>query len=258
MRDFIDDLARSVAFLSRLPVPGRHFRRSDSTLSRTVRAFPAAGLVIGLPPAILATLLAFIAAPPLLAAGLAVALQAVLTGALHEDGLADTADGLGAGHDRERALAIMKDSRTGVFGVVALVLVILLRVAAIAALLVTLPPAALLLALLAIAATSRAAMVWHWHVLRPARPDGLAASSGRPKPEAARAALIFGVVVSVLVLPVAAGPVAAIVALAAALLAWLTFTRRTRTRLGGVTGDTIGATQQLVETALLAGLAVCL
>jgi cobalamin 5'-phosphate synthase/cobalamin synthase len=173
------DLARAVAFLSRLPVPSRFFDGDDGRLSRTVRAFPLAGIVLSLPAALLLSLLAWIEAPPLLAAGLAVALQAGVTGALHEDGLADTADGLGAGADRQRALDIMKDSRIGVFGVVALLMALLLRVAALAALIPVLSPAGLFLVVLAAAAASRAAMVWHWKSLPPARPDGVAASDDR-------------------------------------------------------------------------------
>lgn len=258
MRAFIDDIARSIAFLSRLPVPARHFHGDDHGLSRTVRAFPIAGAVIALPAAFLAAVLAVVVAPPFVAAALIVALQLMITGALHEDGLADTADGLGAGRDRERALAIMKDSRTGVFGVVALVMTLLIRVAALATLVVILPPEALVLALIAIAAFSRAAMVWHWHMLPPARVDGLAVSMGRPAPASARLALFLGFLIALPLLPFAAGPVAALIAVAAAILAFFVFTSRTRKRLNGATGDTIGATQQLVEVALLAGLALCL
>lgn len=258
MRAFIDDIARSIAFLSRLPVPARHFHGDDHGLSRTVRAFPIAGAVIALPIALIAAALTIIVAPPFLAASLIVGLQLMITGALHEDGLADTADGLGAGRDRERALAIMKDSRTGVFGVVALVMTLLVRVAALATLVVILPPEALALALIAIAAASRAAMVWHWHMLPPARSDGLAVSMGRPAPKSARLALFLAALIALPLLPIAAGPIAALVAVACALAAFFVFTGRTRTRLGGATGDTIGATQQLVEVALLAGLALCL
>jgi adenosylcobinamide-GDP ribazoletransferase len=258
MRAFIDDIARSIAFVSRLPVPARHFHGDDHSLSRTVRAFPIAGAIIALPVALIAAALAIIVAPPFLAASLIVGLQLMITGALHEDGLADTADGLGAGRDRERALAIMKDSRTGVFGVVALVNTLLVRVAALATLVVILPPEALALALIAIATASRAAMVWHWHMLPPARSDGLAVSMGRPAPKSARLALFLGALVALPLLPIAAGPIAALVAVACALAAFFVFTGSTRTRLGGATGDTIGATQQLVEVALLAGLALCL
>lgn len=256
--EFIDDLARAVGFLSRLPAPARHFAGHDGRLSRTVRAFPAAGIVIVLPAALFVLMLAFLAAPPLVSAVLVVGTQVFLAGALHEDGLADTADGLGAGHERSRALDIMKDSRSGVYGVVALVLSLILRVAAIASLLAVMPALAFALALLAVAAFSRAAMVWHWHRLPPARPDGVAVAAGAPEPAAARTALLSGSVVALILLWIASGPLAALATLLVAAATWWLFTTRTRTRLGGHTGDTIGATQQCVEMAALATLAILL
>jgi adenosylcobinamide-GDP ribazoletransferase len=252
------DLARAVAFLSRLPVPSRFFEGDDGRLSRTVRAFPLAGIVLSLPAALLLSLLAWIEAPPLLAAGLAVALQAGVTGALHEDGLADTADGLGAGADRQRALDIMKDSRIGVFGVVALLMALLLRVAALAALIPVLSPAGLFLVVLAAAAASRAAMVWHWKSLPPARPDGVAASAGRPETHAAWTALASGLGFALVALWLAAGLGPALAALLALVAAYWLFSVRTGHRLGGATGDTIGATQQVVELAILVTLATLL
>lgn len=258
MADFIDDLARAVAFLSRIPAPARHFAGHDGRLSRTVRVFPAAGIIIALPAALLALLLTFIAAPPLVSAVLVVGLQVFLTGALHEDGLADTADGLGAGHERSRALDIMKDSRSGVYGVVALVLSLILRVAAIASLIAIMPPVAFALCLLGVSALSRAAMVWHWRRLPPARPDGVAVAAGGPDPAAARTALLSGSIIGLALFWIATGPFGALLTLAVTFLTGWLFTSRTRSRLGGHTGDTIGATQQLTEIAALATLAVLL
>lgn len=96
--EFIADLARSVGFLSRLPVPDRFFRGHDGTISRAVRAFPVAGLIIAALPALVLLLLQ--SGDPLLVSLIALALLTLLTGALHEDGLADTADGLGGGGTR--------------------------------------------------------------------------------------------------------------------------------------------------------------
>lgn len=258
MSDLIDDLARAVAFLSRLPVPGRHLDKHDGSLSRAVRAFPAAGLLIALPPALLAGALDGFAAPPFLAAALVVVLQVLVTGALHEDGLADTADGLGAGHDRERALAIMKDSRTGVYGVCALLLVLALRILATGILLRALPPLSIFLALLAAAAASRAAMLGHWSVLEPARPGGLAASAGTLESTAVWSGVASGFGAALALLWLACGLLPAVVGLGLAALAAWAFTLRTEGRLGGFTGDTIGAAQQIAETALLVGIALAL
>ncbi|WP_099866707.1 adenosylcobinamide-GDP ribazoletransferase [Pararhizobium haloflavum] len=256
MRAFITDIARAVAFLSRLPVPAGFFVGDDGRLTRVVRAFSLAGLIIALPQALAAAALMVIAAPDLVSAVLVLFVLVLTTGSLHEDGLADTADGLGAGGDRERALAVMKDSRTGVYGVVALVLTLALRAAALAALFAILPPTALVLVLFAAACLSRAAMVWHWHMLPSARTTGVAAAAGRPDPGAARLALASGIVIAGSLIVLAMGPVASLVLLAAAALALFSFTSRTRRRLGGHTGDTIGACQQIVETACLVCLAL--
>lgn len=258
MRQFIDDIARSVAFLSRLPVSQRHFAGHTDKIADSAWAFPLAGLIAAIPAAALATLLVAIDAPEAVAAVLVVASLIVITGALHEDGLADTADGLGAGANRQRALEIMQDSRTGVYGVSALAISLLLRIAALEALLTSLPALAAGPILLASAAISRATMVGHWASLSPARPGGVAASAGQPESRTARTALVIGFSAAVIfVLPVA-GPSATFAAcVGTAAVSWL-MTRRTRLRLGGHTGDTIGATQQLADLAFMTTLALML
>jgi adenosylcobinamide-GDP ribazoletransferase len=260
-RRYLTDVMRSVAFLSRLPVADRFFTPVDATddgrLSRSVGAFPAAGLLVALPAAlVLAALLAFGTAP-LLSALVALTLQTLVTGALHEDGLADTADGLGGGRSRERALEIMKDSRVGTYGVIALILTVALRAAALAALAAHLGPIGTAVVLLAVAALSRAAMAWHWSRLPPARETGVAAGAGLPTRSAAGVALASGAAVFVIALPLAGVSVAS--ALGAALaggVAAIRFSRYVEARIAGHTGDTIGATQHLTETTLLVALAI--
>lgn len=258
IQDFIDDTARSVAFLSRAPVPQRHFIGHDGRLSRAVRAFPLAGVLIVLPAAALAAVLSAFHAPPALLAFATLALQVLVTGALHEDGLSDSADGIGGGRDRESALVIMKDSRVGSYGVVALVLSFGLRAAAIAALATVLTPSALGMALLAVAAASRTAMVWHWSLLPPARRDGVAASVGEPERGATTFALISGALIAALLLLPHGTVLAFALALAASIIAVLTFDRIAMRKIGGHTGDTIGATQQLAEMSVLFALALAL
>jgi adenosylcobinamide-GDP ribazoletransferase len=256
IREFIDDTARSVAFLSRLPVPARHFAEHDGRLSRAIRAFPLAGILIVLPAAALGAVLSALDAPPLLLAFAVLALQALLTGALHEDGLSDSADGIGGGRDRDSALAIMKDSRIGSYGAVALVLSFGLRSAAIAALAVVLTPSGLGMVLLGVAAASRAALVWHWSLLPPARADGVAASVGEPETGAVRLALASGTVLAVLLMLPHVALAATALAFVATVLAVLAFNRAAAGKIGGHTGDTIGATQQLSEMAVLFALAL--
>jgi adenosylcobinamide-GDP ribazoletransferase len=255
-KDYVDDVVRSVGFLSRLPMPGRYFVAYDGSLSRAVRAFPVAGLLITLPSAALfATLLAG-RADPMLSALLALALHAFLTGALHEDGLSDTADGIGGGRDREAALRIMKDSRIGSYGAVALILSFAIRAAALAAMADVVTPTVAGLALLGVGAISRTAMVWHWSLLPPARADGVAASAGEPEAVAARFAFASGGLLALALMWPAMSFTATLFALAlTAGVAWL-FSRYVASRIGGHTGDTIGATQQLTEMMSLCALAL--
>jgi adenosylcobinamide-GDP ribazoletransferase len=171
--------------------------RATARGSRAAWAWPLAGaLVAGLAGA--GGLVAlWLGLPPLVAAVLTVGLQAMLTGAMHEDGLADCADGFWGGWTAERRLAIMKDSRSGAYGVVALVLVLMLRVTALAA--VMAGPG--WIAFLALGAMSRVPMAALQAGLRPARPGGLSDRTGRPSARtvglAAGIALVIGVVVVV-------------------------------------------------------------
>ncbi|WP_430251920.1 adenosylcobinamide-GDP ribazoletransferase [Neorhizobium sp. DAR64860/K0K1] len=255
---FVADLARSVGFLSRLPVPDRFFAGYDGTVSRAVRAFPVAGLLIAFLPALLLLSLCSIqstAGDTLLPVLIALALITLLTGALHEDGLADAADGLGGGRDADHALLIMKDSRIGSYGVVALILSFGLRAAALAGI-ARLSPEAAALALLASAAVSRALLVAHWRALPPARSNGVAAGAGMPDDNARNLALLIGAASGLVMLIPGFGLPHALIALGLSAAAAWGFTRYVAKKLGGHTGDTIGATQQLCEIALLSALAL--
>jgi len=217
--ELIGETARAISFLSRLPIPSRFFSEDDGPLSATARTFPLAGVLIALPSAALIAALAATGAPPLVGGALVLALQVAMTGALHEDGLADTADGLGAHGDRERALKIMKDSRIGVFGAIALVIALLLRAACFAALVANGHPLGAALAVLGLAAASRAAMVWHWQALGPARKDGVAAQAGSPDERGTNWAIGTGVAIIVLCLVSTFGALAGTAALAILIIA---------------------------------------
>jgi adenosylcobinamide-GDP ribazoletransferase len=256
IREFTADLARSVGFLSRLPVPERFFSGHDGSLGRAVRAFPLAGMLISLPAAAVFSVLLAFKMEPLLAALLMLAVLSVLTGGLHEDGLSDTVDGVGGGRDRERALAIMRDSRIGSFGASALILSYGIRAAALAALGAALSPSGAGFAVVAVAALSRAAMVWHWSQLPPARKDGVAVSVGLPESASVTFAVLFAFLAALVILWFFAGLAAASVAIAACGLAAWAVTRYIGSRIGGHTGDTIGASQQCAEMAALAALAL--
>lgn len=255
LRDYFGDILRSVAFLSRIPMPSGLFEGHQGGLSRTVRGFPAAGVLILLPSAITLWLLLSLDADPLIAAIIALVVQVLATGALHEDGLADSADGLFGGRDREHALAIMKDSHIGSYGTVALILGFGLRAASIAALARDLPPVAAAVILLAVAASSRMLLVWHWTSLPSAREKGVAAGAGAPLKSAFQLAVSTGLLLAGLLLLPFISLSAILASLGIAALACAGFTAVVRRKIGGHTGDTLGATQQICEATALAALA---
>ena len=256
LRDIFDDVARSVAFLSRIHVPQRHFVNYDGKLSRAVRAFPIAGVLVTLPAAAVFSLFLAFHADALLAAFAFLTLQTFVTGALHDDGLSDTADGLGGGKDRESALSIMRDSRIGSYGAVSLILAFGLRATALASLANHLMPSQAGIALLAVAALSRAALVWHWSMLPPARKDGVAASVGEPEANAAYLAYSTAIIFAIILLWSFASIWSLIVCAVAISISVYGFSGLVRRKIGGHTGDTLGASLIIAEIAALVALAV--
>jgi adenosylcobinamide-GDP ribazoletransferase len=229
-----------VSFLTR--VPAGTGERPVEELAGFVPWFPVVGAGVGL--AVAATYAASrLLLPPLPAATLAVVAGIGLTGAFHEDGLGDTADAFMGHHDRDGTLRILKDPRLGTFGVLAVVASLLLRVGAVAAL----APGAALAALPAAHALSRAGAVATMAALPAAGDTGLGASYvlalSRRRALAGAAA---GLAIAVALLGVTAVWAAAAAAAAAALLGRLAVRR-----IGGVTGDVLGAVQQLGEMLVL-------
>ncbi len=256
-RSLLDDAATCLRFATRLPVPARPGEDAHAApdFATAARAMPLAGLTVGLIGG-LAMVLAGAAALP--AAGVALiglATSALVTGALHEDGLADVADGFGGGRTRERKLDIMKDSRVGTFGVLALLFAIGLQAAALAGIVAAHGALAGGAAFLAAATLSRAAMLWPMIRLPSARADGASASVGRPSREAgATAAGIAALVAAVILLP-SAGIGAMLAALMATIVGGVVMTALAERHIGGQTGDVIGATQQVSQIAILLALA---
>ncbi|WP_421361556.1 adenosylcobinamide-GDP ribazoletransferase [Agrobacterium rosae] len=254
--DFLTDMMRSLSFLSRIPVNDIFFEDDQRPLGQMVRAFPVAGLLIALPSACLAALFANIHADPLMSAAIVLGVATLITGALHEDGLADTADGFGGGRTKERALDIMKDSRIGTYGAIALVLSFLIRATAIAVLFREISPSGVAAALTSTACFSRGLMVWHWQALPPAREGGIAASAGQPGERERKGALTYGLTIAVFLSLPFFSPYLLVVALAASFAATYLFNRLCARKIDGHTGDTIGATQQITEIVMLVGLAL--
>ncbi|EPX76697.1 adenosylcobinamide-GDP ribazoletransferase [Salipiger mucosus] len=232
----VDEARLALAMLSRLPV-GR-LRDPAPGLGQASWAYPLAGLPLGLIGwAVLHAALA-IGLAPLAAALLCVLAMVMATGALHHDGLADFADGIWGGHDRARRLEIMRDSRIGSYGVIALALALGLEAAALGQ-----PHAPSLATFLLVAVASRLAMLALLLRLPPARSDGL----GHMTTQASPAAILPGALL-VLALAFGAGPASPVI-LAVMALPPLIVARLAMRRLGGQTGDVLGAAQLVAEVA---------
>jgi adenosylcobinamide-GDP ribazoletransferase len=230
-------------FLTRMPLP-MPATIVQGEMSRALWAAPLVGSVVGAVGAAVYWLMHILHVPDLPAAALAVVATVAVTGALHEDGLADVADGFGGGATRERKLEIMRDSRIGAYGVCALVLSFMLRVGTLASLG---SPTLLALALIAAHAAARAPMPAFMRLVPPARADGMSAQAGEPPRASAVAAGVLGIAVLMACLGLAAGLVAALlVACGFAAMAWIC-----RRQIGGQTGDVLGALEQLGEVVVL-------
>jgi adenosylcobinamide-GDP ribazoletransferase len=234
--------AVATAFFTRIPVtaPACPAER----LADAAWAFPLVGAGIGGVTGCAFLLVQLLGLGDWPAAVLAVLAGVVLTGALHEDGIADTADGLIGGRDRDERLAIMRDSRHGTFGVVAIVVSVLLRAAALAGIGEAVYAG---LALIAAHAGSRAALPFAMRALAPARADGLGAAAGRPRTPLATTALAIGLLITLAAL----GPRRGAIAFGLAGAAMFALGVLAGRRIGGYTGDVLGAFQQIGEIVIL-------
>ena len=251
----------AMQFLTRLPIPS--FSSYDPQwLHQSSRHFPAVGLLIGLLCAGVFWL-GSVLFTPLVAAVISTAFGIRLTGAFHEDGLADSCDGLGGGLTRERTLTIMKDSRLGTYGVLGLVSALLLKVT----LLASMPPSVAIIALIIGHTASRLLCISLLALL----PYGGEIEHAKAKPMAQQLTplqgllssgwlLLAGVLVT-LIFPYTVQQIGVgqwLLALLLALIATDYMRRLLRRRLDGYTGDGLGATQQLSEVAIYVGLAASL
>jgi len=208
---------------------------------------PAVGALLGLAGGVAYALAWHLGLTSFLAALAAIAVVALLTGAMHEDGLADVADGFGGGRTRGDTLRIMRDSRIGTFGALALLLAVLARTGALANLA---EPRLVLPALVVAAAVSRATLPAVLLALPSARPDGLAAAAGQPH----WARVVAGLALACLLAFALLGPAAALAGLLAAGGLALLLAALAWRRIGGITGDVLGAAQQLAELGFLLAL----
>ena len=238
------DLVVAGALLTRLPLPhapkAAFERQSDS-----VWAFPLVGILIGLLSCIIGAISFGFGLSATITAGLMLGTSMILTGGMHEDGLADCADGFWGGYEKERRLEIMKDSQIGTYGVLALIVLTGLRWLALSAVIST-----GFMAVIAAAALSRGVMPALMSALPHARGFGLSHSVGRPTQKAAFIAAALSGLFALLLIGLSAIGTMVAVALVA-----LGIARLAKVKIGGQTGDVLGATQVMTETAILLCLA---
>ena len=253
------DLIACLRFYTRLPVPALAFGTDPHAMldfSVSIRMLPVAGALIGLAGAMALWLATALGLPVLLAALLALALMVFITGAMHEDGLADFADGLGGGATRERKLEIMKDSRLGTYGVSALVFSLLLRVSALAAIAGHFGLAAAGAALVAAAAISRSAGLLPLVLLDPARVHGTGRAAAKPLPQTLNLVAGLATMAALLIPASGMGFGRMLLAMLLAMAASYAVTALARRHIGGQTGDVAGAAQQGAEIACLCALLI--
>lgn len=242
IRQILDDIALSLVFFTRLPLPAFDFR--GRTLAEAIWAAPLAGLAVAIMGGAAYGLATICGLAPAPAAALTLAAMTLATGCLHEDGLSDVADGFGGGGTREKKLEIMRDSRIGSYGAAALGFSLLVRWSALSEIG---GATHVLCALIAAHMASRGLAGAFMHLLPPARPDGLAVNAGTVSAQTAAAGAILGSAA----LP-ALGSGGAVIS-AICLLAILFFALRSLClrQICGHTGDTVGALQQFGEIAVL-------
>lgn len=240
-RQALDDVALCLVFFTRLPLPVFDLR--GRSLADAIWAAPVAGLAVALVGAVVYAIgvkLGLAAGP---AAALALAATLLATGCLHEDGLSDVADGFGGGKTRDKKLEIMRDSRIGAYGAAALGLSMLIRWSALSQLA---NPTGVLFALIAAHAASRGLLGAFMHLAPAARSDGLSAGAGTVSTQTAVLGAVLGAI-PLLTLGLG-GAFAALILLA---LVFSALRALCLNQIGGHTGDTIGALQQLGEITVL-------
>ena len=237
-----------LTFFTRLPLPDELGKRigHDARLTDAIVYFPLVGFIIGVMTG-LVWYLSSLLLPASVAAGLAIMTGLILTGALHEDGFADCADGLGGSPNREKALEIMRDSRIGTYGGLALIITVGLRWLSLA----TLSPLGGAFVLLIAHTTSRSAMTIAMKLSNYARPEGLGKmASGDVSDVSFLVTILLAFLVGAIF-----GGIAGLMAVTTALLLSWGLMKYLEARLGGYTGDGLGAMQQVAEITTLIVLA---
>ena len=247
------DFLASLAFLTRLPLLGA---LPHAPLARAMRAFPLAGAAIGLAGGLLLVALHGLGLSNLAAAAICLAGLALLTGGLHEDGLADVADGFGGGRDRARKLEIMRDSRIGTYGVLAVALILVIRAACLADLSGGPVWWTAVCIMSGAGAFSRALVAWLLASTTPARSNGLSSGVGQLAEGVLAIALVTGGIGALVLFYLAAGVSGALVSLATGFAAAALVRMLAVRQIGGHTGDVCGTLVIVCETAMLAAASI--
>lgn len=241
-QDWVDDLQISLSFLTRIPVPGGPAIGNPS-LSQATRFFPLIGFLVGIIGALALWVANWLGLPELAAIIFGLLAIVLVTGGLHEDGLADSCDGLAGGTNVEQRLEIMKDSRIGSFGVLGLMFTIALKLAGLSTF--DLGGAALTLFLAAV--VSRGALPLFMRYIPNAKQDGLSADAGAPGFDRAAISVLITIVIAWFCIGFFKMILVFIMLTIASILSAIYVKRR----IGGQTGDILGAMQQMTEVIVI-------
>lgn len=265
IREILILTVSAAMFLSRLPLNSILVRLTTNiapndqqqTIGKSARYFGIAAFFVSLPSVAVFAIASALGLSPYISAILTLAALVLTTGALHEDALADVADGFGGGKDRDSKLAIMRDSQIGTYGACALILVLSLQIAIYAELIAIMPMAKFLAIFIAANVASTSVMIWPWANEPAARLDGgLSIKLGIPEKATAGAASLIGFFLATILLSTAVRPVAAFSSLVVCWICMLAFTHICHKQIGGHTGDSLGATKKLSEMGLLLALII--
>ena len=250
-----EEIKLALAFLTRLPVPA-----SNAKMPAALRVFPLIGFMLGVFSGALGLALISVGLSTTLAIIFALAFSVLLTGALHEDAIADVADGFGGGATTESKLEIMKDSRIGTFGVAALIFVMILRMVSLSEIAASnfVGPEVIVFAWAAAACLARALAVSLMATTKNARGSGLAQSVGKPNTRTHMQALVLGLLLSSSMSVYIAGWTPTLAAILISVAVFLSVRWLAIRQIGGHTGDVAGAVVILCETAFLVSLTLFL